>query len=254
MPRNTITYDKREHAVWLTLNNPSAGNIINRQLANDIKDACREINEDEEIRVVIITGAGEEFSRGADMAELSDADPAKIPASLVSEAVSSINCPVVAAINGNALGAGLELALSCDIRIASENALLGLPETSYGIIPGGGGTQRLARIIGKAKATELILTADPVSAEEAYRIGLLSLVTPRKSLIPEVQRIVNIILSRAPVAVKYAKEAVTKGIDMTMEQGLRLEADLSILLHTTEDKAEGVQAFIDKRQSHFKGK
>ena len=168
-------------------------------------------------------------------------------ASLSSTAVAGVNCPVVAAVNGDALGAGLELALSCDIRLCSTNARFGFPETSYG-------TQRLPRIVGRGKATEMILIAEPIDADEAYRIGLVSRVVPGRSLRKQARETAGRLASRAPIAVRYAKEAVGKGMDMTLDQGLRLEADLSFLLQTTADRAEGIEAFLQKRTGVFKGK
>jgi len=257
MPHKTIIYRKQEQFIWLTLNRPLASNIINLELANELGDACREINQDEEVRAVIITGAGQTFCSGADLDELSSFTPGEArqrnSASLSSRAVAALNCPVIAAINGDALGAGLELALSCDIRVSSENARFGFPETSYGLIPGGGGTQRLPRIVGRGKASEMILIAEPIDAREAYRIGLISKVVPGEKLAEEAEEIAKRLVSRAPIAVRYAKEAVNKGMDMTLEQGLRLEADLSFLLQSTEDRAEGIRAFLEKRTPHFKG-
>lgn len=257
MPYNTVIYERKEQLVRLILNRPLTSNIINVELANELSDACREISQADGVRAVIITGAGESFCSGVDLNELASFTTDKLtqanPASLVSRAVASVNCPVIAAINGDALGAGLELALSCDIRIASENARFGFPETSYGLIPGGGGTQRLPRIVGKGKATELILTAEPIDAGEAHRIGLVTKVVPKEKLVEEAEEIAKRLISRAPIAVRYAKEAVNKGMDMTLEQGLRLEADLSFLLQTTEDRAEGIKAFLEKRTAHFEG-
>ncbi len=257
MPYTSVKFERREQLVWLALNRPSVGNTINLQLANELSDACREISQADGVRAVIITGAGESFCSGADLNELASLTTNELiqanPASLASRAVASLNCPVIAAINGDALGAGLELALSCDIRIASENARLGFPETSYGLIPGGGGTQRLPRIVGKGKATELILIAEPIDAGEAHRIGLVTKVVPKEKLVEEAEEIAKRLISRAPIAVRYAKEAVNKGMDMTLEQGLRLEADLSFLLQTTEDRAEGIKAFLEKRTAYFEG-
>ncbi len=257
MPHKTIIYRKEEQVVWLTLNRPLASNTINLELANELGDACREIKQDEEVRAVIITGAGQTFCSGADLDELSSFSLDQLsrmnPASMASRAVAAVNCPVIAAINGDALGAGLELALSCDIRTSSENARFGFPETSYGLIPGGGGTQRLPRIVGRGKATEMILIAEPLDAREAYRIGLISKVVPGDKLAEEAKEIAKRLASRAPIAVRYAKEALNKGMDMTLEQGLRLEADLSFLLQSTGDRAEGIRAFLEKRTGHFKG-
>jgi enoyl-CoA hydratase len=258
MPYKTIIYERKEQAVWLSLNRPKAGNIVNLEMANELVDACCAINQDDGVRVVILTGAGDVFCSGCDLAELSSASADNLKkintASLSSSAVASLNCPVIAAINGDALGAGLELALSCDIRICSENACFGFPETSYGIIPGGGGTQRMPRIIGKGKATEMVITAEPIDAAEAYRVGLVSKVVLRQKLYDEAGELARKLISRAPIAVRYAKEAVNKGTDMTLAQGLRLEADLSFLLQTTKDRAEGIKAFLEKRKATFEGK
>jgi enoyl-CoA hydratase len=250
MPYKLLTYEKKEHVVRLTLNRPRAGNTINLELANELVDACRAVNQDDEVRVVILTGAGEAFCIGFDLTELRQGENS---ASLSASAIAGINCPLIAVINGDALGAGLELALSCDIRICSENARFGFPETSYGLIPGGGGTQRLPRIVGKGKATEMILTAEPVDAAEACRIGLVSRVVPSQKLHDEAEEIARKLIARAPIAVRYAKEAVNKGMDLTLAQGLRLEADLSFLLQTTKDRAEGIKAFIEKRKATFRG-
>ena len=257
MPYKTIIYSEKEHIVWLSLNRPEVGNAINLKLANELVDACRAINQDEEVRAVIISGAGDVFCSGRDLTEIrsNTADNLKKTnaASLSSAAVAGLNCPAIAAVNGDALGAGLELALSCDIRICSENAYFGFPETSYGLIPGGGGTQRLPRIVGKGKAAEMVITADLIDASEAYRIGLVTKVVPMQKLSAEAVDIARKLISRAPIAVRYAKEAVNKGMDMTLTQGLRLEADLSFLLQTTKDRAEGIKAFLEKRKPTFRG-
>jgi enoyl-CoA hydratase/carnithine racemase len=168
--------------------------------------------------------------------------------------VAAIDRPVIAAINGDALGPGLELALSCDIRLASSQARFGFPEVASGVIPTGGGTQRLPRIIGRGQALELILTARTISAEEALEIGLVSQVVAPENLAAETETLAANIAAKAPVAVRYIKEAVNKGMDLTLEQGLRLEADLYFLLHTTVDRTEGVKAFRAKRPPRFKGK
>ena len=257
MPYKSLIFERREQAVWLTLNRPRVGNIINLELVNEIVAACLAINQDDSVRAVILSGAGDVFCSGCDLDELrsiSTGNTKRISlASLSSSSVASLNCPVIAAVNGDALGAGLELALSCDIRVCSENARFGFPETSYGIIPGGGGTQRLPRIIGRGKATEMVITAEPIDAAEAYRVGLVSKVVPRQALAAEAEEIARKLSARAPIAVRYAKEAVNKGMDMTLAQGLRLEADLSFLLQSTKDRAEGIKAFLEKKKATFQG-
>ncbi len=257
MPHPTLVFEKREQVVRLTLNKPLAGNIIDLQLANELADACRGVNEDGAVRAVLITGAGDSFCTGLDLGELSSQATIELnqanASALASRAVASLDCPAIAVVNGDALGAGLDLALACDIRIASDNARFGFPETSYGLIPGGGGTQRLPRIVGKGKATEMILTAQAIDADEAFRIGLVSTVVPADRLVDEADMIADKLASRAPIAVRYAKEAVYKGMDMTLDQGLRLEADLSFLLQSTDDRAEGIRSFINKQAPNFKG-
>jgi len=262
MTHPTLVFEQREQVVRLTLDKPLVGNIIDLQLANELADACRRINQDDAVSVVIITGAGDTFCTGIDLDEISSLSASGLSranaASLASQAVASLavaslDGPVLAAINGDALSAGLELALACDIRIASDGARFGFPETSRGFIPGGGGTQRLPRIVGRGKATEMILTAETIDADEAFRIGLLSRVVPAGRLMEEADEIAKRLVSRAPIAVRYAKEAVRKGMDMTQDQGLRLEADLSLLLQTTADRAEGIKAFLEKRPPTFRG-
>ncbi len=244
MPYATIVYDKRGHIARLTLNRPEMDNAIDERLSWELGEACQQINQDEDIRVVIITGAGDRaFCSGSDE---------DVPA--VASAVAGIDRPVIAAINGDALGQGLELALSCDIRIASARARFGLPHTALGLIPTNGGTQRLPRIVAKGKALEMILTAEPIDAGEAYRIGLVNKVVPHQDLIPEAEEFAQRIAAKGPIALRYAKEAVNKGLDLTLEQGLRLEADLYFLLHTTEDRTDGIRAFQEKRPPQFKGR
>ena len=258
MPYSTVIYEKTEHVASLILNKPLSDNRLNLEMANELLDVCQAINRDDEIRVVILSGAGNTFCSGSALDELPASNAEQLnmisAAGVASRAVASINCPVIAAITGDALGSGLELALACDIRLAAEHARFGFPETSYGLIPGGGGTQRLPRIVGKGKATEIILSAEPIDADEAYRIGLVARVIAADRLLEEAHKTAQKLVSRAPIAVRYAKEAVYKGMDMTLEQGLRLEADLSFLLQTTEDRAEGISAFLEKRKTQFKGK
>jgi len=250
MPYETIIYRKEGNIGYITLNRPEADNAINTQLKNELGDVCRSIAEDDEVMVVIITGAGEKaFSSGVDLDEMGDSKTGKGAI----QAIARLDRPVIAAINGDALGWGLELALSSDIRLASENATFGFPESSLGLIPTDGGTQRLPRIIGRGKALEMILTAEPIDAKEAYRIGLVSRVFPKEELLPQAEELAQRIASRGPIALRYAKEAVIKGLDLTLEQGLRLEADLYFLLQTTDDLAEGIRAFLERRPPKFKG-
>jgi len=242
MADKAVLYEKEGHIARVTLSRPDAGNIIDRQLAREMEDICAGINQDDDIYVVVITGAGDNaFCVGSELK------------SNVAASVAGIDRPVIAAVNGDALGYGLELALSCDIRLASDTAKFGLNQVASGVIPSDGGTQRLPRLIGKGKAMELILTAETISAREALEIGLVSKVVPEKDLKAEVETLVQGIATKAPISLRYVKEAVNKGMDLTLEQGLRLEADLYFLLHTTADRTEGIKAFLEKRTPDFKG-
>ncbi len=245
MPDTAIVHTRKGHVTHVTLNRPEAGNATNQQLAVELEEICMQINQDGDIYVVILTGAGSAFCSGSEITAESPYRPA--------EAIAGIKCPVIAAINGDALGQGLELALSCDIRIASDKACFGLPQVAQGFIPADGGTQRLPRIVGRGKALEMLLTADRIAADEALEMGLVSRVVPPAELEGEVETLAEAIAAKGPIALKYLKEVVNKGLDMTLEQGLRLEADLYFLLHTTADRTEGIRAFREKRPPKFKG-
>lgn len=257
MSYRTIIYQAAAGVASITLNRPGAKNAINTRMAQEIADACSQISQNQEIRVVTITGAGEAFSVGTDRNDAPDfGSTGETPRHWleVAAAVSRLECPVIAAINGDALGQGLELALAADIRIAAETARLGLPHITHGLIPGDGGTQRLPRLVGRAKALEMILTGEPVSAREACRLGLVNKVVPPAELSLVISDMAQRIAASAPLAVKYAKEAVRQGLELTLEQGLHLEADLYLLLQTTKDRSEGITAFLKKRQPKFTGK
>ncbi len=245
MSDTTIIYSKKDHIARVVMNRPEANNFINQRLAQELADACQQINQDNDIYVAIITGAGNQaFCGGGEVETFSlGLSPAK--------AIASIDRPVIAAVNGDAVGLGLEIALSCDIRIAAPNARFGLPQIAEGLTPFDGGTQRLPRIVGKAKAMELILIAAIIDANEAFRIGLISKVVPQENLMAEVEAMAKVMTTKAPIALRFAKEAINKGLDLTLEQGLRLEADLYFLLQTTADRTEGITAFLQKRPPQF---
>lgn len=246
MNYKTIIYEKKGAVCYITLNRPRLGNAINTQMATELAAACRAIDQDERIRVVVLKGAGDVFSSGSEPQEQEAGCDA-------SRAIASLERVAIAAIDGDALGAGLELALACDIRIASERASLGLTHTAHGTIPGGGGTQRLPRLVGPGKALEMVLTATPIDAKEALRIGLVNKVVSRDGLLQEAEEWAQRMSAYGPIALRYAKEAVNKGLDLTLEQGLRLEADLYFLIQTTGDRMEGIRAFMEKRPPQFKG-
>ncbi len=262
MPYGTIIYAPKGHIASVMLNRPEADNVLDWQLDQELEDVCHKIEQDDNIYVVVITGAGEKaFCAGSEL-ELSVRTGQAVEVSLeqarerkchAAASIAGIAQPVIGAINGDALGQGLELALSCDIRLASRKARFGFPQVASGLIPMGGGTQRLPRLIGRGKAMELILAAETVSADEALEIGLVSKVFPQQDLVFEAEALANTIAGKGPIALRYVKEAVNKGMDLTLEQGLRLEADLYFLLQTTADRTEGIRAFLEKRIPQFKG-
>ena len=257
MPYETLIYEKTGSIGMITINRPTVNNAINARLVDELTDICADINRDEETRVVIITGAGEKaFCVGIDLSEFSSLAGIDQRAKLLSVAapVASLTSPAIAAINGDALAQGLELALACDLRVTAETAHFALPHIASGLIPWDGATQRLPRIVGKAKSMEMILTGESMDAIDAYKIGLVNKVVPPEKLIPIVTDLGQAMASKASLALKYAKEAIHEGLDLTLEQGLRLEADLYFLLQTTEDRTEGVRAFLEKRPPQFKGK
>ncbi len=255
-----LSLEKRGPIAFLTLDRTARRNAVSGPLLRGLADACEAIAAGIEIRVVVLTAAGDVFSSGWDWEELvaDAADPVSalrrhgLPGDPFG-CLAELPLPVVCAVNGDALGAGLELALACDVRIAAEGARLGLPETGMGLLPLAGGVQRLARLAGRGKAMEMLLTGEPIDAEEALRCGLVSAVAPRDRLWAEAEAIASRIAERGPLATRYAKEAVSRGVDMPLGQALRFETDLTIILQTTEDRAEGVRAFLEKRKPDFKG-
>jgi enoyl-CoA hydratase len=247
MSERTVSLGKSGPIARLTLRRPS----VDAALLGDLARACDAIESDESVRAVVLTADGAEFCRGWDESLLTGEGG---PPADAFGCLAELPRPVVCAVQGEALSAGLEMALACDIRIAAEDARLGLPETALGLIPMGGGTQRLARLVGRGRALEMVLTGEPVDAREALRIGLVSAVVPRDRLAAEAEAVAGRIAERGPLAVRYAKEAIGRGLDMTLEQALRYETDLTVILQTTEDRAEGVRAFLEKRKPRFKGK
>jgi enoyl-CoA hydratase len=244
MPENAVVFTEQAHIAAIKVNDSAGGPEIARELA----EICNHINADSDVYVVIITGSGEAFIN------FGDGETGERPPGGAAAAVAAIDRPVIAAINGDAMGSGLEIALSADIRIASDRARFGLPQVAGGRLPADGGTQRLPRIIGRGKALEMLLTAESVSAAEALGIGLVSKIVLAGELAGEAQKLAETIAAKGPLALRYLKEAIIKGMDMTLEQGLRLEADLYFLLHTTADRTEGVKSYLEKRKPEYKGK
>jgi enoyl-CoA hydratase len=255
----TLLVEQRQQIVYVTLNRPASLNALNITLRDDLKQCFTSVQASRDVRVVVITGAGRAFCAGADIKEWRE------PPSVVEDrdergrrnfwqAMSQCEVPIITAINGYALGGGCELAMCCDIRVASDRAQLGLTEVTLGIIPGGGGTQRLPRLVGQGKALELILTGRRIDASEALSLGLVEQVVPHDQLLPSVEELAQTIASRAPLAVKYAKEAVVRGRELPLTEGLKVEAELYTLLRTTEDRMEGARAFQEKRPPRFKGR
>ena len=262
MADSTIKCEEKDGIASLTLSRPRVANALNDTMAIELIDACQRIRQRDDIRAVILSGAGEKgFCSGGDLIEFSETldnhvAGVKRMLTLRANAVSalaSLNRPVVAAVHGYALGIGLALALSCDIRLAAEGAIFASPDTGKGYIPMSGITQKLPRLVGRGRALEMLLTAEMVDAREALRIGLVSKVVPRERLLPEAQEWAKRLATKAPVALRFAQEAVNKGMDMTLEQGLRLEADLYFLLFSTQDRTEGITAFREKRTPQFTG-
>ncbi len=260
MGYETLIVEKRDRIAIVTINRPKVLNALNATVIEELGRCFSELKDDPEVGAVILTGAGEKaFVAGADISGLVELDPLEgkmfaEKGQAVFNLIENLGKPVIAAINGYALGGGCELAMACTIRIASEKAKLGQPEVNLGIIPGYGGTQRLPRLVGKGIAMELILTGRMVDAQEAYQIGLVNKVVPPEKLMDEAVEMAKTILSKGPLAVKFAMEAVNRGLEVNLEEGLKIEADLFGMCCATEDKVEGTKAFLEKRKPNFKGK
>src|SRR6059036_2569205 len=255
-----VLYEKKGAIAYVTLNRPKVLNALNRRTWEDLRTAFEDARDDTAVRGVILTGAGDKaFIAGADINELAqvtavEAEESSSYGQLVLNLIENLGKPVVAAVNGFALGGGCETAMACAIRVASENAKFGQPEVKLGLIPGGGGTQRLPRLVGKGRALQLIMSGSTISAQEAYRIGLVNEVVPAANLIARAEAILKEIFSNAPIAVKYSLEAVNKGLETSQDEGFALEASLFGLCAGTEDKKEGTSAFLGKRAPQFQGR
>jgi len=260
MAYENLIYEKKEGIAFITFNRPKVLNALNRNTIEELRGVLLDARDDSAVRVLILTGAGEKsFVAGADIGELATRTPAdgqefSLLGQSVLHLLETMGKPSICAINGFALGGGCELALACSIRIASKTAKMGQPEVKLGIIPGYGGTQRLARLCGKGATHELCLTGEMIAAEEAQRIGLVNRIYEPAELLPAAEAMARKIIANAPVAVKYTMEAIERGIEMPQEEGLFLEASLFGLSCATADMREGTKAFLEKRKADFKGK
>ncbi len=241
----------------ITLNRPDEQNRINIEVADALRNIRRQINQDESVKVIVITGQGNKaFCSGVNSEAFNQFEDKtkRIKLFSVASTMGSFKRPVIAAINGDAFGQGLELALSCDLRICSKSAKFAMPHLADNEMPWDGGTQRLSRLVGRGKAIEMILLGETMDAVEAHRIGLVHQVVPPAKLSKVVADMARQMAEMSPISLAYAKEAIQKGMDLTLRQGLGLEADLYYLIHTTKDRTEGIEAFREKRQPRFEGK
>jgi enoyl-CoA hydratase len=255
-----LLYEKKGDVAYVTVNRPKVLNALNRATFTEMGAAFADAGADPGVKGVILTGAGDKaFIAGADINELARATAVEALETArhgqdVLNLIENLGKPVIAAVNGFALGGGCETAMACTIRLAVEDARFGQPEVRLGLIPGGGGTQRLPRLVGKGLALQLILSGEMISAQEAYRIGLVNEIVPRDQLIPRAEAVLRQIGANAPLAVKFALEAVNQGLEAPQDQGLSLEASLFGLCAATEDKTEGTSAFLAKRAPNFHGR
>ena len=255
-----VKLEQQGHVGILTIDRQEALNALNSQVLSDLDAALDQVEANEEIYVVILTGAGRSFVAGADIGEMKqfssiDGRNFGIHGGNVFLKLENLSKPVIAAVNGFALGGGCEISMACDIRVASDNAKFGQPECGLGILPGFGGTQRLPRLVGKGRAKELIFTCDMISADEAFRMGLANHVVPQAELIDYCKAMAGRIMKNGPLAVALAKQSINTGSDTDLDSGLKLEANLFGLSFSTADKMEGMTAFLEKRkEKHFIGK
>ncbi len=254
-----VLIEKKDAVCTLTINRPEALNALNTEVLCELEESFESAISDTAVRVIILTGAGRAFVAGADIAEMADLDMQEGRSfgrrgQILFRKIEQSEKPTIAAVNGFALGGGCELALACDMRIASEHAVFGQPEVSLGITPGFSGTQRLADIVGKAKAAEMILSAQNINAETAERIGLVNRVVPADKLMEETEALAAKIAANAPLAVRWANSAIKRGLETDIDTGILIEADLFGMCFATEDQKEGMKAFLEHRKPTFAGK
>ena len=260
MAFENLTLERDGHVALVTINRPQVLNALNTSTMDELRRAVLEVKHDDTVRVVIVTGTGEKsFVAGADINELAVQTPTQgkehaLRGQHVFDLIENLGKPVIAAINGFALGGGCELALACTLRIAADTARLGQPEINLGIIPGYAGSQRLPRLVGKGVALDLLLTGRHVKADEALRIGLVNRVVPASELMNEARKLAGELASKAPIALRYIIEAVNRGLEISFDKGAFLEATLFGLVASTDDMREGTRAFLEKRKADFKGR
>lgn len=255
MSYENIILEKEEGIAVITFNRPDAMNALNNQTRAEFGQVMKELEEDDEIKVIILTGSGKAFVAGSDIKEFNRTTPyAAHNITRLGQICENMPKPVIAAVNGFCLGGGCEIAMGCDIIIASEKAKFGQTEANVGVIPGGGGTQRLPRLVGICRAKELIFTGDIIRAEEADRIGLVNRVVPLDELMTVAREMAKKIATKSPAVLKLAKQAINRGMSTSLESGLAYEREMYSISLSLEDKTEGVNAFIEKRTPEFKGK
>ena len=257
MTYQNITVTTGDGYAVVTLNRPHVLNALNQATMDELVQALESIERDEQVRCVVLTGAGRAFAAGADIKEMAGASAPEMLAGYRFqqwERIRKVTVPLIAAVNGIALGGGCELAMLCDMIVAAETAQFGQPEINLGIMPGAGGTQRLTRAIGKARAMEMVLTGRPIPARQAEALGLVTKVVPAEAVLDEAVALAKEIAAKPPIAVRLAKEAVLKAFDTTVEGGLDYERKAFYLLFATEDRTEGIQAFLEKRKPVFRGR
>ena len=259
MTFDNLSVEHADAVVTITVNRPKVLNALNAATIQELDDCLVGLREDGSVRAVVLTGAGDRaFIAGADISELSQMTPTSARevarrGQALCDRLERATKPVIAAVNGFALGGGLELAMACTLRVAAETATLGQPEVNLGLLPGFGGTQRLPRLVGPGRALEMLLTGDPVDAGEAWRLGLVNRVVPRERVLDAARELADLFVSKPPVVMKYILDAVRSGMQMSLQDGCDLEATLFGLVAATADMREGTQAFLEKRRAEFKG-
>ena len=254
-----VLVEKKDAVAVITVNRPEALNALNSEVLGALDEAVDDVLNDDSVRVIVFTGAGRAFVAGADIGEMADLDMEEGRAfgrrgQILFRKIERAEKPTIAAVNGFALGGGCELAMACDMRIASEYAVFGQPEVGLGITPGFSGTQRLAAVVGKAKAAEIILSASNIDAAAAEKIGLTNRTVPAEKLMEETMALASKIASNAPLAVKWANSAIKRGLETDIETGILIEADLFGMCFATQDQTEGMKAFLERRKPEFKGR